>query len=236
MQGMETKTVMHTITVPVSTYTTVVGGATRTVTDYRTITITDTVTRYTTITTTVTEVRPGQITTVTVTTTIVSTVYVSGGGGGSALYNSTVIAIEDGRERVKTLAEVKAGDYILTDRGFKKVINVKEIQVDNLYTVFIEGGYVLKADSLQPILTVSGVKKVGELRVGDLVYTLDGWKKIEKIEKTIYDKPIVKVIDLVFDGLAFYYASGVLVEDAYFKSGVILITYPYSEFIFIGRG
>jgi hypothetical protein len=44
------------------------------------------------------------------------------------------------------------------------------------------------------------------------------------------------VVDLTFDGFAFYYANGVLVEDAYLKSGVILISYPYSEFIFIGKG
>jgi len=234
VQGMETKTMVQTITVPVGAYTTTVGGQVQTVTSYRTMTITNTVTQYIPITTTITEVRelPGR--TVTVTTTV--TVYVSGGGGGSALYNSTVITIEDGRERTKTLAEVKVGDYILTDRGFKKVINIKEVLADNLYSVYVEGGYILKADSLQPILTASGVKKVGELKVGDLIYTLDRWRRIERIEKTIYDEPTVKVVDLTFDGLAFYYANGVLVEDAYFKSGVILVTYPYSEFIFIGRG
>jgi len=81
MQGMETKTVTHTVTVPVSTYTTVVGGATKTVTDYRTITITDTVTQYTTITTTV-ETMIERVTTIvkTVTVTVTSG---SGGGGGN---------------------------------------------------------------------------------------------------------------------------------------------------------
>ncbi|MCL7389004.1 MAG: hypothetical protein LZ173_03595, partial [Thaumarchaeota archaeon] len=230
VQGIETKTVTHTITVPVGTYTTTVGGQVQTVTSYRTMTITNTVTQYVPITTTITEIRKEPIT---VTTTV--TVYVSGGGGGSALYNSSVITIEDGRERTKTLAEVKAGDYVLTDRGFRKVTNVKEILVDNLYSIYIEGGYILRADSLQPILTAKGVKRVGELMEGDLVYTLDGWRRVERIERTIYGKPTVRVIDIAFDEFAFYYTDGVLVEDAYLKSGVILLTYPYSEFIFIGR-
>jgi hypothetical protein len=78
VQGVETKTVVQTIAVPVGAYTTTIGGQVQTVTSYRTITVTDTVIRYTTIITTVTKVErePGQ------TVTITKTVYISGGGGG----------------------------------------------------------------------------------------------------------------------------------------------------------
>jgi hypothetical protein len=77
MGTIQTQTVTHTITVPVETYTTVIGGATQTVTQYRTFTVTSVETRVVTITTTiektVTEMR-------TITNTVTKTVTVSAGG------------------------------------------------------------------------------------------------------------------------------------------------------------
>jgi hypothetical protein len=251
----QTETVTRTITVPVSTYTTVIGGATQTVTEYRTITRTSvdtrvvtttitiektvttatsiirTVTEGTTITRTVTETR-------TITNTVTKTVTASAGGGGSgsALYNSTVTVLEDGARKPKTLDEVSVGDLVLTDKGFLRVAEKREIMVDNLYTIRVEGGYVLRADDAQPILTKNGVKRVGQLAVGDEVYTVDDWRSVQSIDVTRFDKPTVKVIDLRFERFAFYYVDGVLVEDYKAYSGVILIQPPYDAFIFIGRG
>jgi hypothetical protein len=83
MGTIQTKTVTHTITVPVSTYTTVIGGATQTITQYRTITVTSVETQVvtTTITTTVVSVSR-EYQTIVVTTTVTKTVTVSAGGGG----------------------------------------------------------------------------------------------------------------------------------------------------------
>jgi hypothetical protein len=109
--------------------------------------------------------------------------------------------------------------------------------VGNLYAIRAEGGYVLRTDDAQPILTKDGVKRVGQLAVGDEVYTVNGWRRVKSIDVARFSKPIVKVIDLRFEGFAFYYVDGILVEDVYLKtSGVILIRSPYEAFIFIGRG
>jgi preprotein translocase subunit YajC len=182
------------------------------------------------------------VVTTTVTTTVTISVGGGGGsppptGGGSALHNSTVIVLENGVRKMKVLDDVKVGDLVLTDRGFLRVVEKREVTVDNLYTLHVEGGYVLRADDAQPILTKNGVKRVGQLAVGDEVYTIGGWRHVESIDVARFDKPIVKVIDLRFERFAFYYVDGILVEDVYLKtSGVILIRCPYDAFIFIGRG
>jgi hypothetical protein len=79
MGTIQTQTVTHTITVPVSTYTTVIGGATQTITQYRTITVTSVETQVVTTTTTVerTIIQERVIE-----RTVTKTVTVSAGGGG----------------------------------------------------------------------------------------------------------------------------------------------------------
>jgi hypothetical protein len=181
-------------------------------------------------TVTVTSVKTKVVTT-TVTTTV--TVYV---GGGSALHNSTVTVLEDGVWMPKILDDVRVGDLVLTDRGFLRVVEKREVTVDNLYTIHVEGGYVLRADDAQPILTKNGAKRVGQLAVGDEVYTIAGWRRVQGIDVARFNKPIIKVIDLRFEKFAFYYVDGILVEDYKTYSGVILIRSPYEAFIFIGRG
>jgi len=66
--------------------------------------------------------------------------------------------------------------------------------------------------------------------VGAELITLDGSSRIIDIER--HELKTV-VYDLVFDEPLNYYANGVLVNDL--KSGVIILTWPWSEFLFIGR-
>jgi hypothetical protein len=69
MGTIQTQTVTHTITVPVGTYTTVVGGVTSTITQYKTVTVTSVRTHVVTTTTTVISVSVSR-TTITVTVTV----------------------------------------------------------------------------------------------------------------------------------------------------------------------
>jgi len=81
MGTIQTQTVTHTITVPVSTYTTVIGGATKTITQYKTIVVTSITTQVVTTTITTTVVKK-EHETIVVTTTVTKTIVVSAGGGG----------------------------------------------------------------------------------------------------------------------------------------------------------
>ena len=67
------------------------------------------------------------------------------------------------------------------------------------------------------------------MMIGNKLLTLDGPAEIIDIERFDVE---VQVYDLVFEKPLNYYANGVLVNDL--KSGVILLTWPYSEFIYIG--
>jgi hypothetical protein len=101
MGAIQTQTVTHTITVPVETYTTVIGGATQTVTRYKTIVVTSVSTQVvtTTVTTTVVSVSVSEKI-VPITTTVTKTIVISAGGNyipRSALqpqYFSPVILIK----------------------------------------------------------------------------------------------------------------------------------------------
>ena len=224
--GIETITVTHTVTLPYKTYTTTVtstyvsGGVTYTTTitsisvSYKYYTLTQTKTRWKTTTVTV-KAKP---------VTVTVTKYIQG-GGGSVLGNVTVIT-PDGN---KPIQDVRPGDLVLTEEGFREVKEVKVIQVFNLYKIELEDGKVLIADDAQPVITNEGVKRVGELRVGDELQTLDGTARITSIRR--HELKAI-VYDLIFDKPLNYYANGVLVNDL--KSGVILLAWPYSEFIFIG--
>ena len=252
MEGMtpvvETTTI--TVTMPytsyVTTYLTTVQGQvstiTQTITQYQTRTLTKTRTKWKT--TTVTKIQtipkpyPVTVTTtktqkvpepyaVTVTKTI--TKYVEGGGGGgfgSVLGNVTVITPE-GR---KPIQDIRSGDLVLTESGFREVKEVKVIQVFNLYKIELEDGRLLIADDAQPVITSEGVKRVGELKIGDELQALNGTSRIIGIKR---HELKVFVYDLMFDEPLNYYANGVLVNDAVKYSGVILLAWPYSEFIFI---
>jgi len=251
MEGMtpvvETTTI--TVTMPYTSYvttylTTGAGGQvstiTQTITQYQTRTLTKTRTKWKT--TTVTKIQtipkpyPVTVTTtktqkvpepyaVTVTKTI--TKYVEGGGGfGSVLGNVTVITPEGG----KLIKDVRPGDLVLTERGFREVKEVKAIQVSNLYRIELENGRLLIADDAQPVVTSEDIKRVGELRVGDELVTLNGTSRIIGIKR---HELKAYVYDLIFDKPLNYYANGVLVNDAVKYSGVILLAWPYSEFIFI---
>ena len=156
--------------------------------------------------------------------TVTKTVY-GEGGGGSVLGNVTIIT-PDG---AKSISEVKPGDLVLTEEGFRPVEEVKVIHADNLYRITLEDGKVLLADDAQPIITSEGKKPVRKLRVGDELITLNGSAKITSIQK--FDQE-ADVYDLVFEEPLNYYANRVLVNDIKYYSGVILF-YPYSEFIFI---
>jgi hypothetical protein len=87
MGTIQTQAVTHTITVPVSTYTTVIGGATQTITQYKTIVVTSVSTQVvtTTVTTTVVSVSVSEKI-VPITTTVTKTIVVSAGGGGGGYY------------------------------------------------------------------------------------------------------------------------------------------------------
>ena len=229
MGTAETITVTHTVTLPYTTITVistyVSAGATYTTIytsvsyRYYTLTKTKTVWKKTTIIKKV----PGKPTTVT--KTVTKYIYV-GEGAGSVLGNVTVITPYG----IKPIQDIKPGDLVLTEIGFKEVRQVKAIEVFNLYTIELEDGKVLLADDAQPVITVEGKKRVGELRTGEELVTLDGTSKIVDIERHEF-KAIV--YDLVFDEPLNYYANGVLVNDL--KSGVIILTWPWSEFLFIGR-
>jgi len=118
----------------------------------------------------------------------------------------------------------------LTERGFREVKEVKAIQVSNLYRIELENGRLLIADDAQPVVTSEDIKRVGELRVGDELVTLNGTSRIIGIKR---HELKAYVYDLIFDKPLNYYANGVLVNDAVKYSGVILLAWPYSEFIFI---
>ncbi|RLI39614.1 hypothetical protein DRO64_10295, partial [Candidatus Bathyarchaeota archaeon] len=213
----------QTMTVTQTLTNTVTETATKIVTSYRYYTITQVKTKWRTTTVTKTKtVRVPEPYAVTVTVT--KYVYVGGGGGGSVLGNVTVIT-PDGS---KPIQDVRPGDLVLTERGFREVKEVEVIQVFNLYKIELEDGKVLIADDAQPVITNEGIKRVGELRVGDELVTLNGTSRITKIRR--HELKAI-VYDLVFDEPLNYYANGVLVNDL--KSGVILLTWPYSEFIFI---
>jgi len=166
----------------------------------------------------------------TLTKTVTKTVYGGGGYGGSVFGNVTVIAPEG----VKPIAEVRPGDLVLTEEGFKPVEEVKIIRVDNLYRITLKNGLVLLADDAQPVITIEGKKPVRELEVGDELLTLDGPAKITSIQRLDQE---ADVYDLVFEEPLNYYANGILVNDL--KAGVLIPTvviyYPYSEFIFLPR-
>ena len=224
MEGMtpivETTTV--TVTMPYTSYTTVIQGTTSTITEYQTRTLTKIQTKWKTKTVTTTIVKPEYVP---VTTTVTKYVYVSG-GGGSVLGNVTVITPEGN----KPIQDVRPGDLVLTEEGFKEVKEVKVIEVFNLYKIELEDGKVLIADDAQPVITSEGKKPVRELMVGDELLTLNGTSKIVDIER---HELKTMVYDLAFDEPLNYYANGVLVNDVK-TSGVILLTWPWSEFIFIG--
>ncbi|RLE42160.1 hypothetical protein DRJ16_05200 [Candidatus Woesearchaeota archaeon] len=133
----------------------------------------------------------------------------------------------------KPIQDVRPGDLVLTEEGFKEVKEVKVIEVFNLYKIELEDGKVLIADDAQPVITSEGKKPVRELRVGDELLTLDGSAKITFIQK--FDQE-ADVYDLIFEEPLNYYANKILVNDL--KAGVLIPTiilyYPYSEFIFIG--
>ena len=217
-----------TYTFPVTTTYTSTKTIVSTSVSYRYHTITKTVWKKTTIIkkvpTTITKKVPGKPTTVT--KTVTKYIYVGGGGpyGGSVLGNVTVITPEGG----KPIQDVRPGDLVLTEEGFKEVKEVKAIPVSNLYRIELEDGKMLLADDAQPVVTIEGIKRVGELRIGDELVTLNGTSKIIGIKR--HDLEAV-VYDLVFDKPLNYYANEILVNDL--KSGVILLTWPYSEFIFI---
>ena len=233
MGGVETVTMTHTVTLPYKTYTTTVtstyvsGGVTYTKTivstsisyRYYTLTKTKTVWKKTTIIKKV----PGKPTTVT--KTVTKYIYV-GEGAGSVLGNVTVIT-PDG---IKPIREVRPGDLVLTEIGFKEVKAVKEIEVFNLYRITLEDGRILLADDAQPVATSGGLKKVGELKLGDELMTLNWTSRIIDIER---HELKTTVYDLMFDEPLNYYANGVLVNDGVKYSGVILLTWPWSEFVFI---
>jgi len=224
MQGMTptVETVTVTISVPYTTYlTTGAGGVTSTVTSYQYYTITQVKTKWRTTTVTKIKKVPEPYA---VTVTVTKYVYVGGGEGGSVLGNVTVVT-PDGS---KPIQDVRPGDLVLTERGFKEVKEVKVIQVFNLYKIELEDGKVLIADDAQPVITSEGIKRVGELRVGDELVTLNGTSRITKMRR--HELKAI-VYDLIFDEPLNYYANGVSVNDL--KSGVILLAWPYSEFIFI---
>ena len=248
MEGMTptVETVTVTVSVPYTTYLathmTTIGGhvytVTQVITKYKYYTITQVKTKWKT--TTVTKIKrvpkPYPVTVtktekvpepypVTVTKTITVTKHGGGGGyGGSVLGNVTVITPE-GR---KPIQDVRPGDLVLTERGFREVREVKAIQVFNLYKIELEDGKALIADDAQPVITGEGVKRVGELKVGDELQALNGTVRITNIKR--HELKAI-VYDLIFDEPLNYYANGVLVNDL--KSGVILLTWPYSEFVFI---
>ena len=207
-QAVETTTI--TVTVPYTTYVTT-GGTTSTVTSYKyyTFTKTKTVWKTTTVSKTITK---------TVTKTVT-------GGGGSVLGNVTVITPDE----IRPISDVRPGDLVLTEKGFKPVKEIKVIHVDNLYRITLENGLILLADDAQPVITLQGKKPVRELRIGDRLVTLNGSAKITSIQR--FDEE-ADVYDLAFEKPINYYANGILVNDL--KSGVILLTWPYSEFIYIG--
>ena len=215
------------ITIPPVTET-VTNTVTVTTTKIRTTTSISTMTLTTTITTTVISISKEIVP---VTTTITKYVYIGGGHGGSVFGNVTVITPRGGRP----IAEVKPGDLVLTEEGFKPVKEVKIIHVDNLYRITLEDGKVLLADDAQPVITTQGKKPVRELRVGDELLTLDGSAKITFIQK--FDQE-ADVYDLIFEEPLNYYANKILVNDL--KAGVLIPTiilyYPYSEFIFMAGG
>ena len=232
MQGMTptVETVTVTISVPYTTYlttymTTGAGGTvstvTQVVTSYQYYTITQVKTKWKTTTkiVKVPEYRP-------YTVTVTKYVYVGEGGGeGSVLGNVTVITPEG----KKLIQDVRPGDLVLTERGFREVKEVKAIEVFNLYIIELEDGKVLIADDAQPVITSEGVKRVGELEIGDELVTLNGSSEIISIRR--HELKAI-VYDLIFDEPLNYYANGVLVNDA-MKYSAVLLTWPYSEFIFV---
>ena len=197
---------------------------------YRTITRTTTKWRTTTVTKTktVTEVVPEPYEVpyyITVTKTVTVTKH-GGPYGGSVLGNVTVITPEGG----KPIQDVRPGDLVLTERGFREVKDVKAIEVFNLYKIELEDGKALIADEAQPVITGEGVKRVGELKVGDELQALNGTVRITDIKR--HELKAI-VYDLIFEEPLNYYANGVLVSDWVKYSSIILLAWPYSEFIFV---
>jgi len=249
MGGVETITVTHTVTLPYKTYTSTVtstyvsGGVTYTETivstsisyRYYTLTKTKTVLKKTTIKETVkvsTTVTKKLMETITKTMTKVKTVtkYVEGGGGGFGSVSGNVTVITP--DGIKPIQEIVPGDLVLTEEGFREVKVVKVIEVYNLYRIVLEDGKILLADDAQPVVTSEGLKRVGELRIGDELMTLNGTSRIMEIER---HELKATVYDLFFEEPLNYYANGVLVNDPAKYSGVILLTWPWSEFLFISR-
>ena len=228
MEGLtpETTTTTITVTIPYTSYTTVIQGTTSTITQYQTYTLTKVKTRWktTTVTTTVKVPEPYPVT-----TTVTKYVYVGGGGGGGSVLGNVTVITPDGE---MPISYVKPGDLVLTEEGFKPVKQVKSIHVDNVYRITLEDGKVLLADDAQPVITTKGVKPVRDLEPGDMLATINGTSKITSIQR--FDRKAT-VYDLVFEEPLNYYADGILVNDAFKYSGIIL-HYPYSEFIFIAGG
>jgi len=227
----QTRTLTKTYTKWKTTTKVITKMSTRTVYSKLTTTVEKTVTKGTTyyITRTMWKTYTSYIWR-TLTKTVTKTVYGGGGYGGSVFGNVTVIAPEG----VKPIAEVRPGDLVLTEEGFKPVEEVKIIRVDNLYRITLKNGLVLLADDAQPVITIEGKKPVRELEVGDELLTLDGPAKITSIQRLDQE---ADVYDLVFEEPLNYYANGILVNDL--KAGVLIPTvviyYPYSEFIFLPR-
>ena len=192
----------------------------------------------TTITQTQTIVRTQTIQIITTQTVVkTETKYVTVTAGGSGSVHPGML-VETPRGLVAA-RDLRIGDevYVFDGKLNKHVgvvVNKKVVKTDH-YLHIVLGDSELVVDGEQPVRTVSpvdGYTKAKYLRVGDVVATTGGPRRITGIWREEVDGV---VIDFALSPYTYYSANGVLVEDALLKSGV-LIQVPYNEFVFSPHG
>ena len=126
----------------------------------------------------------------------------------------TLIATDKGQIKIK---DIKRGDYVLTSKGYKKVLKkfnngVKKV---NKYSFKLEKENVyLTSTPSHKVKTTKGFKPISKLKAGDLIY-LNSYASLKQsiVSVSVQECIESEVYDLMVEDCHEYYANGLLVHN-----------------------
>lgn len=130
-------------------------------------------------------------------------------GGGGCFPPVTLVKLSDGR--VTPIGQVQQGEEVVS---FLSDSNMSYSKVEKVHNVMVYHIIVINSKLMTTfdhcLHTVTGWRRAGDLRIGDMVTTEHGPELVSSIE---YKEGSTEVYDIALCGVPHYYANGYLVHN-----------------------
>ena len=113
---------------------------------------------------------------------------------------------------------------IKTKNGFETFFGIQKKEAKKTFCVVLENGFTLDCTSDHKLMTPFGYIELSKLYEGDVIETVDGFKKIVRIYPNNIPEPVYDVINAGKDYQ--YYTNGILSKNCEFIGSTNTLIHP----------